>query len=261
MLATNSNIKFSIVTVVYNGAAFIEETIQSVIHQNYSNYEYIIIDGASTDNTLDIVKVYRNNLHYFISEKDEGMYHAINKGIAQATGDYILILNSDDYLYNSNTLSEISNQINQHQFDFFYCDIIRKKENVYRKIKLRKYSLTEVLCSEHCTFVPHPSFFISRKFIKQHQMSYDLKYKYASDFDYILKTMRHSSNNYKHLKIFSTVFRDHPNSITSSGKINNERIAILENWNVEKISVLKRLFLYYSNWIMYKIRTCEKYRQ
>ena len=259
MLAINSNIKFSIVTVVYNGAAFIEETIQSVIHQNYSNYEYIIIDGASTDNTLDIVKVYRNNLHYFISEKDEGMYHAINKGIAQATGDYILILNSDDYLYNSNTLSEISNQINQHQFDFFYCDIIRKKENVYRKIKLRKYSLTEVLCSEHCTFVPHPSFYISRQFINLHRLTYDLKYKYASDFDFILKSLKHSNNNFQHLKISSTVFRDHPNSITNSGKINNERIEILNNWKLKSIPTLKRLFLYYKNWIEYKLKSGGRY--
>ncbi len=259
MLATNSNIKFSIVTVVYNGAAFIEETIQSVIHQNYSNYEYIIIDGASTDNTLDIVKAYRNNLHYFISEKDEGMYHAINKGIAQATGDYILILNSDDYLYNSNALSEISNQINQHQFDFFYCDIIKKKENIYRKIKLRKYSLDEVLCSEHCTFVPHPSFFISKHFIDKNNLIYSLKYKYASDFDYILNALK-KSVNYKHIKLVSTVFRDHPNSITSSGNIDAERILILNEWSLTQISFIKRNYYYYKNWVLYKLKSSAYHR-
>lgn len=254
MTSINS-LKFSIITVVYNGEAFIEETIKSVLNQTYANVEYIIIDGASSDQTVNIINQYSDQLHYFISEKDSGMYDAINKGIAKATGDYILILNSDDYLFSSHTLENISTNIKLKNLDFFYCNIVRKIEERFRHIKLRKYSFEEVLCSEHCTFVPHPSFFISRAFIEKNILTYNLQYKYASDFDYILKALKHSTNNYKHLNIISTVFRDHPNSITSSGKIDEERILILNEWGLNQISFIKRNYYYYKNWILYKLKS------
>ncbi len=253
------NIKFSIITVVYNGEAFIEETIKSVLNQTYTSIEYIIIDGASTDQTVSIINQYSDQLHYFISEKDSGMYDAINKGIAKATGDYILILNSDDYLFSSNTLDNISANIKLKNLDFFYCDIVRKIEGRLRHIKLRKYSFEEVLCSEHCTFVPHPSFFISKHFIDKNNLIYSLKYKYASDFDYILNALK-KSVNYKHIKLVSTVFRDHPNSITSSGKINSERLQILEDWGLKKIPTLKRQYYYYKNWVLYKLKSSAYHR-
>ena len=88
--------KVSIITVVYNGVRTIEKTIQSVIHQTYKDIEYIVIDGASTDGTQQIVEKYMNHISYYSSEKDEGLYHAMNKGIRKATGDIIGILNSDD---------------------------------------------------------------------------------------------------------------------------------------------------------------------
>lgn len=255
----NYTIKFSIITVVFNGEAYIQETISSVLQQDYKNVEYIIIDGGSTDKTLSIIKPYLKQLHHFISELDNGMYHAINKGIEKATGDYILILNADDYLYQGNTLSEIQKCICKKNYNFFYCNIIRRKDNLFRKIRLKKYSLQEVLASEHCTFIPHPSFFISRKYIEEFKLIYDLKYKYASDFDYILTALKMSNNNYNHVNIFSTVFRDHPNSITSSGKINSERLSILDKWQLKKIPFLKQLALYYFNWIIYKMKSSERY--
>ncbi len=248
-----ASLKFSIITVVYNGEQFIEETINSVLSQSYQNIEYIIIDGASTDKSVEIIEKYRDKLYYYISERDSGMYDAINKGIAKATGDYILILNSDDYLNGSQIIEQINNKIAKAKYDFFYCNILRKKEDVYREIKLKKYTLQQLLCSEHCTFIPHPSFFISMHFIKKQNLKYNLQFKYASDFEYILNTIDKSQENYCHLPIFSTVFREHPNSITSSGKINSERLQILENWGLYKMSFIKRMFLYYKNWIAYKL--------
>lgn len=91
----------SIVTPVYNGETYLEETIQSVINQTYDNIEYIIIDGGSTDGTLDIIKKYENKIAYWVSEPDKGMYEGINKGFKNATGDIFAWLNSDDKYYHS----------------------------------------------------------------------------------------------------------------------------------------------------------------
>ena len=253
-MAENRKIKYSIITVSYNSETFIEETIKSVLEQTYTNVEYIIIDGNSTDNTVEIVNKYINKIHYFISEPDNGMYDAINKGIKQSSGDYILILNSDDYLSDNTTISKINEKVQHKNLNFFYCNILRKHNESYRKIKLRKYNFLNVLCSLHCTFIPHPSFFISKIFIQQHSLTYNLKYKYASDFDYILFALKNSSQKqYTHIKLFSTVFREHPNSITSSGKIDKERKQVLEQWSLYKINFLYRKYLYYKNWIQYKI--------
>ena len=90
--------EFSIITVVLNNEKYIEETIKSIINQNYKNFEYIIIDGKSTDNTLKIIKKYKDKINKFISEKDKGIYDAFNKGISLANGRFICIVNSDDIL-------------------------------------------------------------------------------------------------------------------------------------------------------------------
>jgi glycosyltransferase involved in cell wall biosynthesis len=99
--------KISIVTPSYNQGDFIEETIQSVLNQNYPNLEYIIIDGGSTDNSVEIIKRYENKIHYWVSEKDDGQSDAINKGFSKATGDIFYWINSDDYLL-PDTLIKIS---------------------------------------------------------------------------------------------------------------------------------------------------------
>lgn len=99
--------KISIVTPSFNQGIFIEETIQSVLNQNYPNLEYIIIDGGSTDNSVEIIKRYENKIHYWVSEQDEGQSDAINKGFSKATGDIFYWINSDDYLL-PNTLIKIA---------------------------------------------------------------------------------------------------------------------------------------------------------
>lgn len=104
--------KISIITPSYNQGQFIEETIDSVLSQNYDNLEYIIIDGGSTDNSLEIIKKYEKHLHYWVSEKDKGQSDAINKGLRLATGEIINWLNSDDY-YEANTLKKINNYFAQ----------------------------------------------------------------------------------------------------------------------------------------------------
>ena len=100
----------SIITVVFNGEKYLEETIQSVINQTYSNVEYIIIDGGSTDGTLDIIKKYEKKIDYWVSEKDKGIYDAMNKGIDVASGEWINFMNASDIFYNSDVLKYTFNK-------------------------------------------------------------------------------------------------------------------------------------------------------
>src|ERR1700761_112956 len=101
--------RLSIITIVYNNASDIERTILSVINQTYKNIEYIIIDGASTDGTLNIIGKYRDSISKLVSEPDKGIYDAMNKGLQQATGDYVLFMNSGDEIYAGDTVEKIFN--------------------------------------------------------------------------------------------------------------------------------------------------------
>ncbi|HEY1196831.1 glycosyltransferase family 2 protein [Flavobacterium sp.] len=102
--------KISIVTVVYNGIDYIEPTILSVVNQDYPNFEYIIIDGGSSDGTVEVIKQYESKLSYWISEKDAGIYDAMNKGIDRASGDWIIFMNCGDYFYDPKVISQIFNE-------------------------------------------------------------------------------------------------------------------------------------------------------
>ncbi|MEZ5010012.1 MAG: glycosyltransferase family 2 protein [Chitinophagales bacterium] len=117
--------KISIITPSYNQAEFLEDTITSVLHQNYPNLQYIIIDGGSSDGSVEIIKKYENQIDYWISEKDSGQTHAINKGFSKVTGDIICWLNSDD-IYFDYTLSAVANYFNENpDIDILWGDVFR----------------------------------------------------------------------------------------------------------------------------------------
>ncbi len=113
----------SVITVVFNGELFLEETIKSVLNQTYDNVEYLIIDGGSTDGTLDIIKRYKNQIDYWVSEPDKGIYDAMNKGIALASGTWLNFMNAGDSFNTSTVLNEIFTDSTQFQnIDFIYSD-------------------------------------------------------------------------------------------------------------------------------------------
>lgn len=246
--------KISIITVVYNRKKYIENTILSVLKQSYKNIEYIIIDGGSNDGTVEIIEKYKENIFYWVSEEDTSMYHAINKGMLKSTGDYILNLNSDDWLVDNKVIEKVVEGIRyNHNYKAFFGNIIRyyESKNYFRKILLMDVSFKKLLLSEHSTFIPHSSLLISRE-ILQSIGFYNLDYKYASDFEFILRIIK----NYKvkHLPFFITVFREHPESITGSGKIDLERKAILTKYNLYDTNFIIRKYNYYKGWILYKIK-------
>ena len=245
------DLKITIITVCKNSGKYLNETIESVINQTYSNIEYVVIDGGSVDATIDIIKRHAHKISYWMSEEDNGMYKAINKGLKLASGDYILILNSDDVLADKNVIKSVVKQIGIQKRQYYYGNIIKLKNEKTKRVKLFQVSFQQLLLSTHGTFAPHPCFFISAK-TNRELGGYDTNYKYASDYDYILRAMSVSKNSGKHLNIFVTKFRLHENSITASGKINAERKKVLASHGYYRQPPLKRIFGYYLLWIYYK---------
>ncbi len=183
----NNQPLISIVTVVYNGEKFLEETIQSVINQSYKNIEYIIIDGGSTDGTVDIIKKYEEHIDYWVSERDEGIYDAMNKGIRLAKGAYIAFLNADDW-YKENSLSEISLILLKKSPDMLTANVQLVSEDG-KEIVVRKSTLHEYGKNIH-----HQTCFIKTKLHKK--FLYNTNFKIAADRDMIVRFLRENFNIY-----------------------------------------------------------------
>ena len=168
----------SIITIVYNGEKYIENTILSVINQSYKNLEYIIIDGGSTDNTVSIIKKYQDQITSWISEKDKGISDAFNKGIEKATGKIIGILNSDDW-YEVNTIQQVVEHIKE--YDIVYGDLrLFKKEKIDFVLKGDHH-----LLDQHMT-VNHPTVFIKKEIYQKYGL-FDDAYVCAMDYDLMLR--------------------------------------------------------------------------
>ena len=178
-----NNLKVSIVTVVYNGAQYIEETIKSVIDQAYDNLEYIIIDGGSTDGTQDIIKKYDDQIAYWVSEKDTGIYNAMNKGWRKATGDLIGILNADDY-YLEGSVVKVVEAFIESKADIIYGGMTKLRrigeQNYYREV------VPNLELMEQTMGIFHPSTFVSKK-VYEALSGYNEKYQLSSDYDFLLR--------------------------------------------------------------------------
>lgn len=159
--------KISIVTPSYNKAQFIEETIRSVLLQGYPNLEYIIIDGVSTDNSIDIIRKYESWLSYWVSEPDKGQSDAINKGWQHSSGEILAYINADD-TYESNALQMIANFLSeQTDVEMVYgdCNLIDKKGQFIRKAPAKDFDLKPLVCNEW--FIPQQSTFVRHRVIKE----------------------------------------------------------------------------------------------
>ena len=192
--------KISIITTTYNSAATVKDTLLSVNEQPYHDIEHIIVDGASKDNTLEIVKEFGKRVAKLISEPDKGIYDAMNKGIRAATGDVIGILNSDDFFSSNDVLSVVAKTFQENKIDALYGDVhfvnpdnLNKKVRYYSS-KLFKPSLFRL------GFMPaHPSFYMKRECYQKHGL-YSLDYKIASDYDLLIKYLYKERINYQYLE-------------------------------------------------------------
>lgn len=194
--------KISIITVSYNSAKTIEETLKSVRNQTYDNIEYIVIDGASKDATTSIIKKYEDSISYFKSEPDKGLYDAINKGIQKATGDYVGIINSDDVFYENDTIEKIADYFTKNSnLDAITGDIVQHKNNrIIRKYSSSNWSPEKL---KRGFMPPHPSIFIKRKLF-DHLGFYRLDYKIGADYELIIRYFLKEKISYQYSSITTT---------------------------------------------------------
>ena len=179
--------KFSIVTVTWNSAKTLEETILSVRAQRGAEVEHIIIDGGSTDGTLDIIGKYRDVLGPVISEKDKGIYDAMNKGLALASGEFTGFLNSDDYFYSPDAIANVAGRLDQTGADCIWGDVVFIDE----ERRPRRYltgSLFQPWMFRFGVALPHPSFYARTAHLRA-VGGFAAQYKIAGDFDLMLKLL------------------------------------------------------------------------
>jgi glycosyltransferase involved in cell wall biosynthesis len=177
--------KISIITVCYNSAATIEKTIQSVGSQSYPNIEYIIVDGNSKDDTLSIIKKHQDKVATWISEPDKGLYDAMNKGIALATGDFIGILNSDDTFYSDTVIAELVAFHQKNNLDASVGNIVQHKEDgkIVRLYSSKNWQPEKLKIG---FMPPHPSIFFKKELFEKYGI-YDLGFKIGADYELITR--------------------------------------------------------------------------
>jgi len=182
--------KLTVITIVYNNVRDIERTINSVLKQTYKNIEYIIIDGKSTDGTLAVIAQFKERISKIISEPDKGIYDAMNKGLALATGDYILFMNSGDEIYDEQTVEDVFDSA--PGADIYYGETEMFNDN-WESLGRRRHEAPEIFNWKSFQFgmnISHQAIYVRRSITEP----YDLKYKYSSDIDWIIKSAKKASN-------------------------------------------------------------------
>ncbi|HWD86678.1 MAG TPA: glycosyltransferase family 2 protein [Mucilaginibacter sp.] len=178
--------KLTVITIVFNDAKHIERTMLSVLGQKYANIEYIIIDGLSTDGTLEIIKKYSGRISKLVSEKDEGIYDAMNKGLALATGDYALFMNSGDEFYDSNTVANVF--ASADDADIYYGETEMINEHG-RSLGQRRHKAPEKFTWRSFKYgmsISHQAIYIKRSIIEP----FNRKYELSADIDWILNAAK-----------------------------------------------------------------------
>ena len=224
----------SIVTVVRNGEKYLEQTIESILNQTYENIEYIIIDGASTDGTLNIIRKYDDHIAYWISEPDGGIYYAMNKGVGIATGEWIYFLGSDDVILN--VLHEITvNFIDEKTT--YYGDVYMPKRH---KLYDGEFTSYKLMLRNIC----HQAIFYPKKVFKKYL--FQTKYKIYADYYLNVLCFRDSEYNFEYIPKVVAIFNE-VEGLSATG----EDIAFQK----DKIMVYKKQFPYYL-YLFYQIRCC-----
>ena len=222
--------KISLITVCYNSGKTIEDTFKSVQSQSYKDIEYIVIDGGSKDNTLELINQYKEIIDYTVSEKDNGLYDAMNKGIEKATGDVIGFLNSDDLFCDDMAVEKVMNVFNENsKIDSVYADIYYVDQNNTDKI-VRKWITGKQKTFKKGWHPAHPTLYIKKKVYNQYG-GFNLKFKLASDFEIMLRFIE----KYK----ISTIYLPEPLIKMRLGGETNKSVENIFRQNKECIKAFK----------------------
>ncbi|MBE6288006.1 MAG: glycosyltransferase [Mediterranea massiliensis] len=184
---------FSIITICYNAAETIERTIKSVLSQTYADIEYIVVDGASKDDTLAIINKYKEGITKVVSEPDKGLYDAMNKGIGLATGDYLCFLNAGDTFYSNDTLTKmVATWQGSELPDVLYGEtaLVNDQGEFVRMRRLQAPERLTWRSFRQGMLVCHQAFFAKRALVEP----YDLKYRFSADFDWCVRILKKAKN-------------------------------------------------------------------
>lgn len=193
--------KVSIITVCYNSVKTIKDVIDSVVNQTYNNIEYIVIDGASKDGTIDVVLSYGEKVSKFISEPDNGIYNAMNKGIKIATGDIVGILNSDDFFNNNQVVQRIVNEFNISDIDALYGDVqFVKPDNLFKVVRYYSSKNFSPKRFKYGFMPAHPSFYVKRSYFEKIGY-YQENYKIGADYELLIRFLYNHKLKSKYLQM------------------------------------------------------------
>ncbi|MDA9373535.1 glycosyltransferase [Flavobacteriaceae bacterium] len=201
--------KISIITATYNSNKSLKSCIDSVVMQDYGSIEYIIIDGQSTDSSIDIVNDFQTSYPYIkvVSENDDGIYDALNKGLAIATGDVIGFLHSDDLFPSSTIISELASKINNDNLDGIYGDLqYVNKENTNKIIRLWKSCEFKLELLKKGWMPAHPTLFLKKHVYYKHG-EFNTSYKISADYDFMLRILKDKTLKFGYLPRVITKMR------------------------------------------------------
>lgn len=239
--------KVSIITVSYNSKKTIQDTIDSVKSQSYSNIEYIVVDGNSNDGTKKIINSNKEFISKIIIEKDKGIYDAMNKGISLATGDIVGILNSDDVYFNNKVISEVVRKFKSDSSnEIVYGNIQYVSEDLKKVVRTWVSSNYVSDSFKKGWHPPHPGFFVKKELYTLFG-NFDLRFNIAADFDLMLRFMEVHKAKSKFLDLILTKMRiggESNKSISNIIKGNKQVINSFKKYNIKpsKIYTLRRIF-------------------
>ena len=251
--------KISLIIATYNSASTIKDTLDSILKQSYQNFEIVVVDGKSTDDTISIVRDYQQNFGprlRFISERDKGIYDAMNKGILMSSGDVIGILNSDDFYTNENVLSIIAEAFKQYQIDAVYGDVhFVRPDNLNKQVRYYSSKIFRPYLMRLGFMPAHPTFYIKKEYFTRLGL-YKTDYKIASDFEFLLRaifihkikilylhvdmvTMRTGGVSTSGLKSHEIIMREHLRAFKENGIYTN-RFLLSLRYFYKLIEIIKR---------------------
>ena len=243
--------KLSVITINYNNKSGLQKTFDSIVNQTFTDYEYIVIDGGSSDGSKEVIEEYSSKINYWVSEKDKGIYNAMNKGIVQAKGEYCLFLNSGDWLVDSDVLEKVF--LLKLEKDIFYGNILK----VYSSLKIERDKSPQssflTLADMFFSTLNHPSTFIKKKLFNEYGL-YNEEYKIVSDWAFFLKVIGLYNVSVKYIDVDISYYDTTGISSNNADLVKKEREIELKKTLPERVySDYKQMAEY-----RWKVKTYDK---